>query len=58
MCWINEGSDKKRLWEQGAELGGGGGEGGEWGGGGAAPLHQLIAGQDGMTIHKLLTLAI
>ena len=24
MCWINKGSDKKRLWEQGAELGGGG----------------------------------
>ena len=38
--------------------GGGGREVKEWrGGGGAAPLHQLIAGQYGMTIHKLLTLA-
>ncbi len=27
MCWINEGGDKERLWEQGAELGGGGGGG-------------------------------
>ena len=25
MCRINEGDDKKRLWEQGAELVGGGG---------------------------------
>ncbi len=25
MCWINEGNDKRRLWEQGAELVGGGG---------------------------------
>ncbi len=24
MCWINEGGDKEQLWEQGAELGGGG----------------------------------
>ncbi len=27
MCWINEGNDKRLLWEQGAELVGGGGGG-------------------------------
>jgi hypothetical protein len=25
MCRINKGGDKEQLWEQGAELGGGGG---------------------------------
>ncbi len=36
---------------------GGGPEVKEWQGGGAAPLYQLIVGQDGMTIHNFPILA-